>query len=53
MLDKDCKPILLEVNHSPSLSTDSPLDYKIKSDLVHDTLKLLGLSTRRKAFYKH
>ena len=53
MLDKDCKPILLEVNHSPSFATDSPLDYKIKSELVKDTLKLLGLSSRRKAYYKH
>lgn len=52
MLDRFCKPILLEVNHSPSFSTDSPLDYKIKSELIHDTIKLLGLSTRRKNYYK-
>ncbi len=52
MLDSNCRPILLEVNHSPSFSTDSPLDYKIKSSLIHDTLKLIGLSSRRKAYYK-
>ncbi len=26
-LDKKCKPYLLEVNHTPSFATDSPLDY--------------------------
>ena len=44
MLDRHCKPYLLEVNHSPSFSTDSPLDYKVKYELVKDTLRLLGLS---------
>lgn len=52
MLDHRCKPILLEVNHSPSFSTDSPLDYKIKSELIRDTIKLLGMSAKRKNFYK-
>lgn len=44
MLDHKCRPYLLEVNHSPSFSTDSPLDQKIKSDLIKDTITLLGLS---------
>jgi tubulin polyglutamylase TTLL6/13 len=52
MLDNQCKPIVLEVNHSPSFGTDSPLDHKIKSSLIHDTLKLLGLSVARRNFYK-
>ncbi len=26
MLDHQCKPYLLEVNHSPSFTCDSPLD---------------------------
>ena len=41
MLDKKCRPWLLEVNHAPSFKTDSPLDYKIKKTLIVDTLKLL------------
>jgi tubulin polyglutamylase TTLL6/13 len=48
MLDYKCKPYLLEVNHSPSLSTDSPLDEKVKGDLVRDAVRMLGLSNQRK-----
>lgn len=52
MLDRDCKPYLLEVNHSPSFSTDSPLDEKVKGDLIKDTVRLLGLTKKRKALYR-
>ena len=52
MLDYKCKPYLLEVNHSPSFSTDSPLDEKVKGDLIRDTIQMLGLSKQRKAIYK-
>lgn len=36
------KPWLLEVNISPSLSSSSPLDKKIKTVLICDTLNLVG-----------
>jgi len=52
MLDEKAKPYLLEVNHSPSFSTDSPLDEKIKGELIRDTIRLLGLTRKRKAMYK-
>jgi tubulin polyglutamylase TTLL6/13 len=52
MFDKDCKPYLLEVNNSPSFSTDSPLDEKVKGDLIRDTIRLLGLTKKRKAMYR-
>lgn len=52
MLDRKCKPYLLEVNHSPSFSTDSPLDEKVKGDLIRDTIRMLGLSKQRKQTYK-
>ena len=52
MLDRKCKPYLLEVNHSPSFSTDSPLDEKVKGDLIRDTIRMLGLSKQRKLTYK-
>lgn len=43
LLDDELKPWLLEVNVSPSLSSSSPLDKRIKTQLVADTLTLLGL----------
>jgi tubulin polyglutamylase TTLL6/13 len=44
ILDTNLKPWILEVNHSPSFSTDTPLDFKIKKNLIADTIKLLNLS---------
>jgi len=52
MLDEKFKPYLLEVNHAPSFATDSPLDEKIKGQVIYDTLNLLGLSQKRKRNYK-
>ena len=43
MIDEKLNPWLLEVNLSPSLSYDSPLDQKIKGDLVSDLLNLAGI----------
>jgi len=40
LLDSDLKPWLLEVNLSPSLSTDSPLDHSIKAQLLSDTFNM-------------
>ena len=48
MLDQKCNPYLLEVNHSPSLSTDSPIDSKIKNGLIRDTIQMLALTKQRK-----
>jgi tubulin polyglutamylase TTLL5 len=40
LIDDSLKPWLLEVNLSPSLSCDAPLDKKIKSHLIADVLNL-------------
>ena len=40
LVDSDLKPWLVEVNLSPSLATDSPLDMTIKTNLISDTLNL-------------
>jgi tubulin polyglutamylase TTLL6/13 len=47
-LDQKLKPWVLEVNHTPSFVTDSPLDFKIKKNLINDTIKLLNLSYYKK-----
>jgi len=49
MLDHELKPVILEVNYTPSFSTDTPLDQLIKENLIKDTLKLLHLSNRAKS----
>jgi len=47
-LDDTIKPWLLEVNSLASFATDSPLDRKIKADLLHETISMLNLSQKRK-----
>ncbi|KAK2550754.1 Tubulin polyglutamylase TTLL5 [Acropora cervicornis] len=42
LIDENLRPWLLEVNLSPSLACDSPLDLKIKSHLVSDMFNLTG-----------
>ncbi|KAI4894664.1 hypothetical protein NFI96_013505 [Prochilodus magdalenae] len=51
MLDHCLKPWLLEVNHSPSFTTDSQLDREVKDELLYDTMVLVNLEAcdRQKA----
>lgn len=43
LIDKNLKPWLLEVNLSPSLNCDSPLDVRLKSAMLSDLLSLVGI----------
>lgn len=43
LLDSQLRPWLLEVNLSPSLACETPLDQRIKSDLVADLFTLIGI----------
>lgn len=43
LIDEELKPWLLEVNLSPSLGCDSPLDLRVKSSMLADLLTLVGL----------
>lgn len=36
-------PVLMEVNHSPSLACESDFDYSVKRDVLMDTFKLLDV----------
>ncbi|CAG9330520.1 ttll-11_12 [Blepharisma stoltei] len=51
ILDKKLKPWLLEVNHSPSFTTDSPLDWKIKFQVISEAMTLLNINTDNKKIY--
>ncbi|XP_015728848.1 tubulin polyglutamylase TTLL6 isoform X2 [Coturnix japonica] len=43
LLDRNLKPWLLEVNHSPSFTTDSHLDREVKDALLFDTINLINV----------
>ena len=48
MLTSDLKPILIEVNHTPSFETSTPLDYHVKKKLIKDTLLLMRITSKNK-----
>ena len=43
LIDDLLNPWLLEVNLSPSLNCDAPIDQKIKSELISDLFNLIGV----------
>lgn len=44
LIDSNLKPWLMEVNMSPSMNSDSPLDIKIKGNMIADLLTMAGVS---------
>jgi tubulin polyglutamylase TTLL6/13 len=48
LIDEKLKPWLIEINHAPSFATDTPLDFKIKKDLIADTIQTLNMTFARK-----
>jgi len=48
LIDHKLRPYVLEVNHCSSYGTDSPLDKKVKLDLMKDTFTMLNLTVKRK-----
>jgi tubulin polyglutamylase TTLL6/13 len=48
ILDSGLKPMILEVNYTPSFTTDTPLDTLIKESLVRDTLDLMNITNKVK-----
>ena len=49
MLDSQLNPWLIEVNSSPSLATDAPLDKKIKYAMVTDMFNMIGVCRHSRA----
>ena len=39
LIDANMRPWLLEVNSSPAMSMDGPIDWQIKPQLIKDTIK--------------
>lgn len=48
MINEMLQPVVIEVNHTPSFATDTPLDYRIKFNLIKDALVLLNLNEATK-----
>jgi hypothetical protein len=48
LIDDKLKPWLIEINHAPSFATDTPLDFKMKKDVIADAIMLLGMTYKRK-----
>lgn len=45
LVDKKCKPWLMEVNHSPSYACDSPLDKLVKTEVISTALSMIEVSS--------
>ena len=43
LIDTDLKPWLIEVNASPSLSANTPADYKMKFDMLNDMMDIIDM----------
>jgi len=53
ILDRSLNPYILEVNHTPSFTTDSPLDRVIKKRVISEAIKLINISLpNRKKYFK-
>jgi tubulin polyglutamylase TTLL6/13 len=51
LIDENMKPYILEVNSSPSFSTDSKLDKEMKRDVIKDSLVLINIDAKNKKEY--
>ena len=52
IIDSNMTPWLLEVNHSPSFNTDSPLDLMVKTSVVEGAFQLLNISHNNRKEYE-
>ncbi|KAA6373970.1 MAG: putative tubulin polyglutamylase TTLL9 [Streblomastix strix] len=48
LIDSNLKPWLLEVNASPSLTADTPMDYHLKYVLLNDMFDVVDLENKKK-----
>lgn len=43
MLDSNLKPWLIEINGSPSMTANTPIDRNLKNGLLDDTLTIINI----------
>ena len=43
LIDENYQPWIMEINLSPSLNWDAPLDFKVKSKMIYETFNLVGV----------
>lgn len=48
LLNDQAEPVVLEINHTPSFTTDTPLDHHIKYNYIRDALTLLNVNEKTK-----
>jgi tubulin polyglutamylase TTLL6/13 len=48
IIDRNGRPLLLEVNHAPSFNDDTALDKRVKRNLLIDTFRLLNVTLEEK-----
>eukprot|EP01112_Ceratiomyxa_fruticulosa_P001410 TRINITY_DN1149_c0_g1_i1.p1 TRINITY_DN1149_c0_g1~~TRINITY_DN1149_c0_g1_i1.p1 ORF type:complete len:425 (-),score=82.62 TRINITY_DN1149_c0_g1_i1:116-1390(-) len=53
LIDDTLKPWVLEVNSSPSLTAENPLDYQLKWVLLHDTLNIIDMEHKLEKLEDH
>jgi len=48
MINDKAEPIILEINHTPSFTTDTPLDEYIKFNYIKDALTIMNVTEKVK-----
>ena len=51
IIDDKLKPWLLEINYTPSFTTDTPLDKVIKEGVIEEAIQIMNLHPKQKIEY--
>lgn len=52
IIDEKLKPWLLEINYTPSFTTDTPLDRTIKKGVIKEAIEIMNMNPRQKTLYE-
>jgi len=52
IIDKKMKPYLLEINHTPSFSTDTPFDFKIKYGVIKESIDIMNVKLKNRRIWR-